>query len=83
MELTTQVMEKQEDHDGEEDLVNQCLGIDPTTGGHCTTMLPKGTRVCSKCRRRIDLASRHASRISSGNGSRVVHNSPQSPKSDR
>ena len=50
-------------------LPNQCLGVD-SFGRNCTEMLPQGKHVCDYCRKKIGLASKLASKISSGNGRR-------------
>ena len=50
-------------------LPNQCLGVD-SFGRNCTEMLPQGKHVCDYCRKKIGLASKFASKTSSGNGHR-------------
>ena len=78
MELATTTM----DPELEEELPNQCLGNDPTTGKRCAQMLPLKTHLCSRCRQRTGLSSQRAG-ASSGRGNRVFRNGTQSPKSER
>jgi len=61
----TKVMEQTEE---KVELPNQCLGNNPRTKKRCANMLPEGKHICSHCQRRINLAGRHASKLSSGNG---------------